>query len=278
MSVFSIPFSYGCDGETGPSEDDRLSVKRELENQDSVSAQKMYQLLQSQYSLALSFPSYPRNLWLFTFSHAYSPCPGTHGDGPGIGVIKRDPVTQPMQRREHGPSRNTGSGPQSPTTSRDQDRDSNRSGYRPTSSYSNSTSWRDHNERGGRERERERDDRAWRGDSQRGRESVPGGGDRKRYFGHPDGRGSGDRRECKHLCFYLFSGPPSFLFFTTPFFSLISRGVFLLDSWITSPKSSDSMEAAPCWCPPHSYSAPLSYKKPLLRFHHTSTRPLPCFP
>ena len=30
---------------TGPSEGDRLSVKQELENQDGVSAQKMYQLL-----------------------------------------------------------------------------------------------------------------------------------------------------------------------------------------------------------------------------------------
>jgi hypothetical protein len=32
-------------GETGPSEDDRLSAKRELENQDGTSAQKIYQLL-----------------------------------------------------------------------------------------------------------------------------------------------------------------------------------------------------------------------------------------
>jgi hypothetical protein len=31
--------------EPGPSEDDRLSVKRELENQDGVNAQRMFKVL-----------------------------------------------------------------------------------------------------------------------------------------------------------------------------------------------------------------------------------------
>ena len=104
-------------------------------------------------------------------------------------MIKRDPETLP--------SRNTGSGPQSPAPNRDQDRHNSRGDYRSTPSNSNSNSWQDHNERGGREHER--DGRALRAYNERGRESFGGGGDRKRSFAHPDDRGPGDR-ECEHFC------------------------------------------------------------------------------
>jgi len=155
-----------------PSEGDRLSVKRELENQDGASAQKMYQLLD-----------------------AVNRGQSTHGDGPSVGMIKRDLETQPMGGREKDPPRNTRSGPQPPAPNMDQDRDSGRGHYSSTSSFSNSNPWRGRNERGGHERERERSDRAWRGDNERGRESVGGGGDRKRYPGDRGDRSSGDRRE-----------------------------------------------------------------------------------
>lgn len=115
-------------------------------------------------------------------------------------MIKRDPETLPAERTEHVPSRNTGSGPQSPAPNRDQDRDNDRGGYRSTSSFSNS--WQDRDERGGRERERERDDRAWRGNSERGRESIGRGGVQKRSSGNPntrDDRGAENRRECKYF-------------------------------------------------------------------------------
>ena len=36
---------FSTNGETGPSEADRLSVKRELDNQDGTRSQKVYQLL-----------------------------------------------------------------------------------------------------------------------------------------------------------------------------------------------------------------------------------------
>jgi len=155
-----------------PSEEDvRLSLKRELENQDGDSAQRMHQLLN-------------------TVKRGQS----THGDGPNIGMIKRDLESHPLEPRERVPSRNIGSGPQSLAPYKDQDRDSNMDDYRSTSSFSNSNSWRDRNERG----DRERDDRTWRGDGERGRDYVGGGRDRKRSFAHPDNRenrGSGDRRE-----------------------------------------------------------------------------------
>ena len=156
-----------------------------------------------------------------------------------------------MERKEHGLSRNAGSGFQPPARNRDQDRDSSRDGYPSTSSYSNPNSWRDRNERGGRERERERE-RAWGEDSERGRESFGGGGgggggdgDRKRPFGHPDNRddrGSGDRQQCKHLrlilSFFICSSirpPPKRLFLAPATFRpLISREFFLSSSLLPS--------------------------------------------
>lgn len=150
-----------------------------------------------------------------------------HGDGPNIGMIKRDLESHPLEPRERVPSRNIGSGPQSPAPYKDQVRDSNIDCYRSTSSFSNSNSWRDPNERG----DRERDDRTWRGDGERGRDYVGGGRDWKRSFAHPDNRdnrGSGDRRECKHLLSssHIPSStrrPPEIFVSRSPFCPLISH-------------------------------------------------------
>lgn len=186
--------------ETVPPEDDRLTVKRELENQDGASAQKMYEVLdavnrgQSQSPLSHFRPSFP-------VSHVY-PHAGTH-------------VASPNQ---------TASWPQAPrrpTPGGDRDHDGR-------NSYSSSSSWRDRDERGGRER----DHSERREDGERGREPASSG-ERKRSLGYQDGRGhveghgSGDRdrreRECEHLfpldIFFFVPGPvifwSSFLHFTS---------------------------------------------------------------